>query len=39
MVFLLLEVSTLVATLGKMYCKGYMYGDITNACETMHKVK
>jgi hypothetical protein len=32
-------VATLVAILGKVYYKGWIYGDITNVCEPMHRVK
>jgi len=39
MVFLLHEVATLVDILGKMYCKDWIYGDITNICEPVHEVK
>jgi len=39
MAFLLHEVAPLLAILGIIYCKGWIYGDITNVCEPVHKVK
>lgn len=39
MAFLLHDVAPLLAFFGIIYCKGWIYVDITNVCEPVHKVK